>query len=107
MKTAAKTILAALVALSLVGCADAMDEPIAPEAESAQDLDLRDAELNRVRPMLHECQDCYEVVLMRQTTDEDDDGSQTPRFDKKKIERSPTAFDGDPVPWPLDEKRED
>ncbi|MGM0555827.1 MAG: hypothetical protein ACQEVA_05570 [Myxococcota bacterium] len=108
MKTAAKMTLAALVAICLVGCADAMDEPIQPEARSVQQLDLEGAEFDRVRPMLQECHDCYELVLMRQTTEEGDESADDARYyDKRQIDRSTNAFDGDPVPWPLDEKRED
>jgi hypothetical protein len=108
MKTTITTILAAALAIGCMACGDAMDEPISPEARSAQELNLQNAKFERVRPQLEQCYDCYEVILMHKSESEDDeDDGEGTRFDKKRIDRAPSAFDGDPVPWPLDEKRGD
>ena len=109
MKTTIKIIAAASLALMCVACGDAMNEPIGSEARSAQQLDLQNADVVRLRPTIEHCLDCNQVIMMYQSaSDEDEDGEDnTIRIDKKQIDRAQNAFDGDPVPWPLDEKREE
>lgn len=108
MENSLKIIVAAALAFGTLACGDAMDEPISPEERSAQQLDLSNADLQRTRPMLERCEDdCYDVIILRQSKEnsgDDDDGFEV---NQKHIDRSSNAFDGDPVPWPLDEKRED
>lgn len=109
MKTTIKMIAAASLALMCVACGDAMNEPMTSESRSAQQLELENAEIQRVRPTIEQCHDCKEVIIMHYAaSDDDEDGEDNDiRIHKKQIDRAPNAFDGDPVPWPLDEKREE
>ena len=108
MKRIITVILVACFALSAAACGEAMDEPIEPETRAGQQLDLKNAKIERTRKTVTRCPDCTKVIILKQSSGDDDDSSgDNLRYERGEVRKTATAFDGDPVPWPLDEKRED